>query len=101
VGQLPVRQVDEMREDVSLQVIDLDHRDVAGDRQPLGERHAHEQRSDQSGAAREGDGVQLVGRDAGLPERRIHHGDDILLVGPRGQLGDHAAVLDVHGLRGD
>ena len=77
VGQLAVRQVEEVRKDVALEVVDLHHR---------------------AGAAREGDGIELVGRDAGLLERRIHHRNDVLLVGARGQLGNHASVLDVNGL---
>ena len=101
MGQRAVPKVDEVREDVPLKVVDFDHRDVAGDRKPLGERHAHEQRSDQPRAAREGDGVDPVGGDARLLERRVHDGDDVLLVGPRGQFGDHAAVFDVNRLRGD
>ena len=98
VGQLAVRQVEEVRKDVALEVVDLHHRDVVGDGEPLGERNAHEQRTQQAGAAREGDGIELVGRDAGLLERRIHHRNDVLLVGARGQLGNHASVLDVNGL---
>ena len=82
MGKGAVGEVDEMREDVSLQVVDLDHRDVAGDGKSLGERHADEQRTHQSRAAREGDGVELRGVDSGLPERRVHDGDDVLLMGP-------------------
>ncbi len=66
MGELPVWKVDEVRENVPLQVVHLDHRNVARDREPLGERHAHEQRADQSGSPREGDGIQVVGRDAGV-----------------------------------
>ena len=87
VGQRPVGQVEEVREDMSLQVVHLDHRDVVRQGEPFGERHAHEQRSDQPRAAREGDGVDLFGRQSGLLERRVHDGDDVLLVGPRGQSG--------------
>ena len=101
VRQRAVLKVDEMRKYVSLKVIDLDHRDVVRDGKPLGERHAHQQRTQQSGAAREGDGVDLFGRQSGLLERRVHHGNDVLLVRPRSQFGDHAAVFDVDGLRGD
>ena len=98
MGQLPVGKVDEVREDVSLQVVDLHHRDVAGDGESFGERHPHEQRSQQTRSAREGDGVEFVGRDARFAQRRVHHRHDVLLVGARGQFGDHAAVFDVNGL---
>ncbi len=101
VGHGAVRQVDEVREDVAPQVIDLDQGDVVRERQALGERHAHHERSEQSGAPRERDGIEFVRSDSGFAQRGVHHGDDVLLVGPRRQLGDHAAVLHVHGLRGD
>ena len=101
MGKRTVGQVDEVREDVPLQVVHLDHRNVARDGESLGEGDPHEQRSEQSGTAREGDGVELVGRDACFAQRRVHHGDDVLLVRPRCQFGDDAAVLHVHGLRGD
>ena len=55
-----------MREDVSLQMVDLDHRDVARNRESLGERDTDEQRSEQTRTSREGDGVNLVGGDSGL-----------------------------------
>ena len=98
VGQRTVREVDEVGEDVPLEVVDLDHRDVAGDGEALGERHAHEQRPDESGAAREGDGVDVGGREPGVAQGGIHHGNDVLLVGAGSQFGNHAAVFDVHGL---
>ena len=82
MGKCAVRQVDEVREDVALQVVDFDHRNIAGDRKALGERHAHQERSHQSGAARESDGVELRSVDPGLPERRVHDGNDVLLMGP-------------------
>ncbi len=101
VRQVAVGQVDEVREDMPLQVVDLDHGYVAGYRQPLGERHAHQKRAEQAGTARKGYRVDLVGRDAGLLQGRVDHGYDVLLVCARGQLGYHAAVLDVYRLRGD
>ena len=64
MGQFAVGQVDEVREDMPLQVVDLDHRDVVRHREPLGERYPDEQRTQQPGAAREGDGIDLP--DGGL-----------------------------------
>ena len=80
VGQPAVGQVDEVGEDVPLQVVDFDQRDVAGDGESLGEGDAHEQRSHQTRAAREGDGVDLRRRDARFAERRVDHRHDVLLV---------------------
>ena len=101
VRELPVGEVYEVREDMPLEVVDLDHRDVPGDRESLRERDADEERPHQSGAAGEGDGVDVVDRDSCLLERRVDHGDDVLLVGPGGQFGDDSSVFDVHGLGGD
>ena len=101
MGQFAVGQVDEVREDMPLQVVDLDHRDVVRHREPLGERYPDEQRTQQPGAAREGDGVYLRDGKPGLSECRVDHRDDVLLVCPRSQFGDHAAVFYVHGLGGD
>ena len=101
VREFPVRQVDEMREDMSLQVVDLHHRYVERQGQSLGERDADQQRSEQAGPAREGDAVDLRGRNPRLLNGRIDHRDDVLLVRTRGQFGDYAAVFAVHLLRGD
>ena len=99
--QRMVRKVEEVRKDMSLQMVDLDHRDVVRQGESFGEGHAHEQRTEQSRTACEGDGIQFVGGDAGLLERRVDHRDDVLLVCTRGQFGDHPAVFHMHGLRGD
>ena len=98
---LLVGQVDEVGQDVPLQVIDLHQRDVLGHGESLGERNAHQQRPQQTGAPGKGDGVHIVDRQAGILECGIDHGHDVLLMGPRGQFGNHTAVLHVHGLRGD
>ena len=66
----------------ALQMIDLHQRNVVGDRESFGERYAHQKRSQQTGAARESDRVDLVDRHAGLFQGRIDYRDDILLVGP-------------------
>ena len=73
MGQFAVGQVDEVREDMPLQVVDLDHRDVVRHREPLGERYPDEQRTQQPGAAREGDGIDLPDGEPGLSECRVDH----------------------------
>ena len=90
-----------MGQDMPLQVIDLHQRSVLGDGEPFGERHADQQRSEQSRAACDGDAVHLVGSHARLFQREIHHRDDILSVGAGGEFGNDAAVFGVDGLRGD
>ena len=82
VRKLSVGQVQKVGEDVPLQMIDLHQRNVVGDRESFGERYAHQKRSQQTGAARESDRVDLVDRHAGLFQGRIDYRDDILLVGP-------------------
>ena len=49
----------------------------------------------------EGDGIDLPDGEPGLSECRVDHRDEVLLVRPRSQFGDHAAVFYVHGLGGD
>ena len=82
VRKLSVGQVQKVGEDVPLQMIDLHQRNVVGDRESFAERYAHQKRSQQTGAARESDRVDLVDRHAGLFQGRIDYRDDILLVGP-------------------
>lgn len=87
VRKLSVGQVQKVGEDVPLQMIDLHQRNVVGDRESFGERYAHQKRSQQTGAARESDRVDLVDRHAGLFQGRIDYRDDILLVGPDASSG--------------
>ena len=79
-----------------LQVVDLNQGLAQRLGEALGEAHAHHQRPHQSGAAGEGDGVDVVFLDSRLADGGVHHGYDILLVRARGQLGYHAAVLLVY-----
>ena len=86
---------------VGLQVVDLNQRNLQCLCKAFGKRHAYQQRAEQSGAAREGHGVDVAAFYAGVVERSVHYGHYILLVGTRCQLGHHATVLFVHLLRGD
>ena len=81
VGKFAVGQVNQVRKDVALQVVNLHHRDVLRNRQTLGKRYANEQRAHQARTAREGDGVHLVDADAGLFESGIYNRNDVLLMG--------------------
>ena len=99
--KLSVGQVDEVRKDMPLQVIDLHHGYVFCDGQAFGEGCADQQRTQKPGAAGVCDGIDIVRRNAGVAECRIHYGNDVLLVGARGQFGYYASVFYVNGLRGD
>ena len=92
--------LDEMGKDMSLQVIDFDDRLARGDSQSLGERGPHQQRAQQAGAARKGDGIDLVHRHFGPAERLRNDRQDILLVRPGSQFGNHTSILAVDLLGG-
>ena len=81
-------------------MIDLDQRNVACNGQSLGERGADQQRTEQTGTARKGYGIDFVGCYTGLFERGVDGRDDILLMRPRSEFGNDAAVLFVYRLRG-
>ena len=93
--------LDEVRQHVGMQVVDLDHGDTEGEAEPLGKVGPHQQRAQQSGAAGEGDGIELIGANARATYRLADDGDDVLLVGTGGELGHNAAVGRMYGLRGD
>ena len=72
-GRLERVGLEEVRRDVAVQVVHLDHRQAACRRQRLRGRDADQERADQARATRDGDRVEVVERDAGLaqaPRRR-------------------------------
>ena len=77
-----VGQIDKVGEDMSLQVVDLHHRDIQGDRQSLGKRRADQQRAQKTGPTGKGDAVDLRTFDTGFAQGRVDDRNDILLVGP-------------------
>ena len=88
--------------DVAFEMVDGDQRQAGGKGQRLGVGDAHQQRAGKSGAAGDGDGVQVGEGDAGLGERGPDHGDDGAQMLAAGQLRHHAAVARVCGdLRGN
>ena len=71
-------------------------------RQPLGELDAHQQRADQAGPLRYGDGIQISEQTASLGEGRAADGRDRFQLRARGQLRVDAAIRRVQlDLRGD
>mgnify|MGYP007028670716 CR=1 FL=1 len=95
------RNIDEMRQNMPLQMIDLHERYIICNGQSFGERHSDEQGAEQAGPPGKGDGIEVGDTDRRVFKRRIHHGNDVLLMGTRGEFGNHAAVLHMHRLRGD
>ena len=85
-----------------MEVVDGDEREPARPRDRLRGREADEQRPDQPRPLRDRDAVDVVERDARLPERLAQHRHDQLEVTARGDLRDDAAEARVElGLRGD
>ena len=93
------RLLDEVCHYMPLQVVHVDHRDAQCTGKALGKVHANKQRAHQSGTTREGHSRQLLLLHPSLLQCLVDHRHHILLVGTRCQLGHHAAVGLVHGLR--
>lgn len=91
---------DEMREDMPLQMVDIHQRLVYGQRKSLGERHPHEQRAQEAGAAGISYRIYLLRSHPGLVQGLADHRHYILLMGAGCQFGHHPAVSAVHLLRG-
>ena len=80
------------RHHVAVQVIHRHERQLAGGGKSLRGRQAHQQRADQAGTARDGNGVDVVEPSLGALERVRGDGIHEFQVVARGDLGDHAAV---------
>ena len=91
--------LDKMREDMSLKVVDLDERDRERLGETLGKRDTHHKRAEKPRPTGEGHSINLLFSDSRVANGGIHHRHDILLMGARGQLRHHAAVLLMHLLR--
>ena len=93
--------LEEERRHVPVQVIDGDERQPPRPGERLGSREPDEQRADQPGAGRDGDGVDVVERGPRLLERLADHRRDQLEMPARGDLRDDPPVFRVQfGLRG-
>jgi hypothetical protein len=104
--QRDVRQRDRAlelhRQEVALEMVDADERQLPRVGDGLGRAQADEQRADQSGTVGGGDGIDLVERERRLVQRALDRRRQCAHVAARGELGDDAAVgaVDVV-LRGD
>ena len=90
-----------MAQHMPVQVVDVDDGDAQAQRESLCETSAHEERAQQTRAAGEGDGAEVLAVDAGAAQGGVDDGHDVLLVGAACQLGYHASVFLVHALAGD
>lgn len=90
---LLARLLYEVRHHMSLQMIDVYHRDTERLAHPLGESPSDQQGSQESGTSRVGDHVYILSRNPGLPDSLTDDGDHVLQVGSTGQLGHYATVL--------
>ena len=85
------------REQVPLEVIHADETSAAGVRQRLRVHDAHQQRPDESGSLRDGDGVHRAPRHARFGARALDDRRQGGEVGAAGELGNDAAehLMDV------
>ena len=101
-GRLERLGLQEVGRDVTVEVVDLDHRQPARRRQRLRRRDPDQERADQARASGDGDCVEVVERDARLLKRGVDDRVHELQVMPRGDLGHDAAERRMgRGLRGD
>lgn len=82
--------------DVAFKMIDGQQRFAQSVAVGLGKGDADEQGSGQTGAAGDGDCVQVVRGDASLCERVTHNGNDVAQMFAAGKLWHHAAIECMH-----
>ena len=90
------------RRHMGVDVVDRDQWDAVGKGQRFGKVHADQQRADQAGMRRHGNGADVGEPYAGLVQRLFGDAGDRFDVGAARDLRDHAAVEAVGlDLRGD
>jgi len=92
---------DEMREDMCLKMINVEQGDPQGKGEGLGKRGANQKGSQKSRPTGISDGIQLIFPYICFGQGDLYHRDDVLLMGPRGQLRDYAPEVPVNFLVGD
>ncbi len=85
------------RQQVALQVVDAQHRNVQAEGQRVGHAGAHQQRAAQARALGVGDGVEVGQGLAGFGQAGLGQRNGAADVVAAGQLRHHAAVFGVHG----
>ena len=91
----------ETGQDVSLEMVHHNQRNVQRNRERLGEGSADEQRAEQAGAAREGYGRKVFSLHSGARQRLAHDRNDVQFMGARRQFRHHSPERLVHRLAGD
>ena len=81
---------------MAFEVVDAERRPVERRRERARDPGADEERAGEAGAARVGDDVDLVDRDAAIGQDDSHQRHDTADVVARRELGDDAAVVGVH-----
>ncbi len=98
---LPPRVFQQNGMDVTFEMIHGDERLAQREGQRFGIGDADQQRAGESGAAGDGDCVNILEANVSLSKRSAHHGDDIPQVLARGEFGDDSAEERMSGnLRG-
>ena len=88
--------LDETCQDVSLEMIDHDYRDVEGYAQGLGERSPDKKGAEQPRTPRECNGSQITGSHSGFRKSLAHDRYDILFMRPRGKFRHDSAEILVN-----
>ena len=81
-----------------MEMVDIYDGHTQTERHAFGETGADKQRAYEAGAAGEGYGGELFLVYSGATQGGVDYGDNVLLMGARGELGHNAAVLFVYGL---
>ena len=89
-----------MGQNVSLQMVHLNHGNVQRTGESFGKRYAHQERAHQAGTACKSHRAELSGINSCPFQRSIHHGDDVLLMSATGKFRNHSAVLLMNLLAG-
>ena len=85
---------------MTLQVVDINHRNIERTGETLGKAHAHEQRTHQTRTTGKGYCREVFLLDACTGYCLVNHRHHVLLVSAGSQLWNHAAVGTMHFLRG-
>ena len=88
---------EEIREDMSFEMVDADERHAERERKAFRRRHADKQRADETGAVRHGDLIDVFELDARLVNGLVNDGQDVHDMLARGDLRHDAAEFLVHG----
>ena len=69
-----------MSHHMTLQMVDLNHRNLQSRSETLGKRQTHEERTHETGATSEGDGREVFGLDAGTFDSFGYNRNYVLLM---------------------